>query len=219
MAVWDDLKRIIARLRDEQPTALIQYPDPSTDEGRQPPFEIHLAAWAASTAADLRDLFGDDVDLTVGALPFPLSRARERRPEVMRRADLLDPHRATVELDGPAVVRSGHTIKHGILLSNHSTDDLQVVTNGQLTAVVVDPESQLIVGGFAGFQLMPIVVFPVAPGATERVPLLIGTASLVPGLGYTVPAGRWGVEATLSLGPNPDSPRRRIPVLPLTVTN
>jgi len=219
MAVWDDLKRVIARLNDEQPTALLGYPDPSSDEGRQPPFAIHLAPWAASTAADLSNQFGDAVNLTVGALPFPLSRAHERRPEVGRRADLLDPGQATVELDGLAVVRSGHTLRHGLLLSNRSTDDVHLATNGHLTAVVVDQECQQVVGGFAGAQRMPLIVFRVAPGATERVPLLIGTASWVPELGYTVPAGRWGVEATLAFGTNPDSPRRRTPVLPLTITD
>jgi hypothetical protein len=219
MAVWDDLKRAIARLNDEQPSALLGYPDPSSDEGGQPPFAIHLAPWAASTAADLSDQFGDAVDLTVGALPFPLGRAHERRPEVGRRADLLDPGQAIAELDGLAVVRSGHTLRHGLLLSNRSTDEVHLATNGQLTAVVVDPESQQVAGGFAGAQRMPLIVFRVAPGATERVPLLIGTASWVPELGYTVPAGRWGVEATLAFGTNPDSPRRRTPVLPLTITD
>ena len=43
MAVWDDLKRVIARLRDEQPTRLLWYPDPSSDTGRQAPFELSLA--------------------------------------------------------------------------------------------------------------------------------------------------------------------------------
>src|SRR5262245_60387479 len=147
MTVWDDLKPVIARLADEQPGALQGYPDPGSDEGRQPPFAIYLAPWAATTAGDLFDRFGDDVSLTVGALPFPPGRARERRHEVAQRADPLDPDQATAELDDPAVVRSGHTIRHGILLSNHSTDELRVFTNGQLTAVVVDPETEQVVGG------------------------------------------------------------------------
>ncbi len=218
MAVWDDLKRVIARLSNEQPTALLGYPDPGSDEGRQPPFAIHLAPWAASTAADLFDQFGGDVHLTVGALPFPPGAAHEPRPALRRRADPLDPGQAAAELDGPAVVRSGHTLRHGLLVRNRSSDEIKVATNGAVTAVVVEPETEQVVGGFAGAQTLPLVVFAVAPGATERIPLLIGTASFEPELGYTVPAGRWGVEATLTLGWSPDSPRRRTPVLPLTVT-
>jgi hypothetical protein len=76
-----------------------------------------------------------------------------------------------------------------------------------------------VVGGFAGFQALPLVIFRVAPGQTERIPLLIGTASSAPRLGYAIPPGAWGIQATLTLGPNPrDAPRRRTPVLPLTIT-
>jgi hypothetical protein len=38
--VWDELKVILARLRDEQPGALMSYPTLDADEARQPPFTI-----------------------------------------------------------------------------------------------------------------------------------------------------------------------------------
>jgi hypothetical protein len=222
MVAWDDVKRVIVRLRDEQPSPLRQWPDPSYDEHR-PPFQIHLAAWAISTAAELLDQFGDDVDLTVGALPFPPSRLRESRRQVVHRADQLDPQLATVELDGPAVVRSGHTLQHGLLLRNLSSGEINLATNGQVTADVVDPETEEVVGGFTGAQLLRLVVFRVAPGETERIPLLIGTESFVPDLGYTVPAGLWGIQTTLRFAPRPmdsqDSVDWRTPVLPLTITD
>jgi len=224
MAVWDDLKWVLVRLSDEQPSPLRQWPDPSSDEQR-PPFQIALEAWAVSTAGDLLDQFGDDVDLTVGALPFPPSRLREPRPEVVQRAPPLAPDRAAVELDDPAVVRSGHTLRHGLLLRNLSSDEINLATNGQVTADVVDPETEQVVGGFAGAQLLMRVVFHVARGETERIPLLIGTESFVPDLGYTVPAGQWGMQATLNFASDPtgsdprDSADWRTPVLPLTITD
>jgi len=49
----------------------MQYPMPEVDESRQPPFEIGLEPWAAATAEELHRQFGDDVELTVGALPYP----------------------------------------------------------------------------------------------------------------------------------------------------
>jgi hypothetical protein len=59
----------------------------------------------------------------------------------------------------------------------------------------------------------------VPPGQTGRVPLLIGTASRLPRLGYAISPGDRGIQATLTLGPDPrDSPRRRTPILPLTIT-
>jgi hypothetical protein len=141
------------------------------DEGRQPPFTIRLAPWATACAEELHQQFGDDIELTVGALPYPPGRQPPRPPDPGPPPDLLDPHTGEV------------------------------------------------VGGFAGFQTLPLIIFRVAPGQTERVPLLIGTASRTPRLGYTIPPGDWGIQATLSLGPHPrDSPRRRTPILPLTVT-
>ena len=219
MAVWDELKVVLARLRDQQPGSLTQYPTPDVDEGTQPPFTIRLAPWAAATAEELHQQFGDDVELTVGALAYPPGRQPPHPPAVGPLPDLLDPHEIVAELDGPAVVSSGYTLRHGLLLRNLTTRELQIATNGQVTAVVVDPHTSEVVGGFAGFQNLPLIIFRVAPGQTERVPLLIGTASCTPRLGYAVPPGDWGIQATLTLGPHPrDSPRRRTPVLPLTVT-
>lgn len=48
---------------------------------------------------------------------------------------------------------------------------------------------------------------------------LTGTASLAPRLGYTVPPGERGIQATLKFAPDlGGSFNRRTPVLPLTVT-
>jgi hypothetical protein len=219
MAVWDELKVVLGRLRDEQPDALMEYPTPEADEDSQPPFTIRLAPWAAATAEELHQQFGDDIELTVGALPYPPGRQPPRPPAPGALPDLLDPHEIAAELDGPAVVGSGHTLRHGLLLRNLTGRELQIATNGQVTATVVDPHTGEDVGGFAGFQNLPLVIFRVAPGQTGRVPLLIGTASFTPRLGYVIPPGDWGIQATLTLGPHPrDSPRRRTPVLPLTIT-
>jgi hypothetical protein len=219
MAVWDELKVVLARLRDQQPGTLMQYPMPDVDEGTQPPFAIRLAPWATATAEQLHQQFGDDIELTVGALPYPPCRQPPRPPAPRPLPDLLDPHEIAAELAGPAVVSSGHTLRHGLLLRNHTGRELQIATNGQVTAAVVDPHTGEVVGGFAGFQNLPLIIFRVAPGQTERIPLLIGTASSTPRLGYAIPPGDWGIQATLTLGPHPrDSPRRRTPVLPFTIT-
>jgi hypothetical protein len=218
MAVWDELKVVLGRLRDEQPDALMEYPTPEADEDSQPPFTIRLAPWAAATAEELHQQFGDDIELTVGALPYPPGRQPPRPSVPGPLPDLLDPHEIAAELDGPAVVGSGHTLRHGLLLRNLTGRELQIATNGQVTATVVDPHTGEIVGGSAGFQFLPLVIFRVAPGQTGRVPLLIGTASFTPRLGYVIPPGDWGIQGTLTLGPHPrDSPCRRTPVLPLTV--
>lgn len=219
MTVWDELKVVLVRLSEEQPRVLLGYPMPEVDKGRVPPFRIDLAPWAVTTAEELHRQFGDDVELRVGALPYPPGPEPRPQPVTTPLPDLLDSREITVELDGPAVVRSGHTLRHSLLVRNLSGRDLQIATNGQVTAAVVDPQTGEVVGGFSGWQTAPLVIFRVAAGATEPIPLLIGTASYTPQLGYVVPAGEWGIQATLTLGPHPrDSPSRRTPILPLTIT-
>jgi hypothetical protein len=217
--VWGELKLVLARLRDQQPGALMMYPMPEADQGRQPPFTIHLAPWAVSTAEELHRQFGDTLDLTVGALPYPPARPPQHPLTTGQLPELLDPHEIAVELDGPAVVSAGRTLRHGLLIGNLTSRDLQIATNGQVTADVADPRTGEIVGGFAGAQPQPLIIFPVAPGQNRRIPLLVGTASYTPRLGYTVPAGDRGIQATLTLGPDPrSSPHRRTPILPLSIT-
>jgi hypothetical protein len=215
VTVWDELKVVLVRL-SEQPGVLTSFPMPEADKGRVPPFRIDLAPWAVTTAEELHRQFGDDVKLRVGALPYPPDPEPRPRPVTAPSPDLLDSREITVELDGPAVVRSGHTLRHSLLLHNLSGRELQI---GPVGAAVVDPQTGEVVGGFAGWRTAALVIFRVAAGATERIPLLIGTASSTPRLGYVVPAGEWGIQATLTLGPHPrDSPRRRTPILPLTIT-
>jgi hypothetical protein len=219
MDAWPELKTVLARLRAEQPGAVTGYPDPSAEASPPPPVTITLAPWAAATAHDLHEQFGDYVRLTVGALPYPPGRApagRERPPGPRRPLELLDPAEIEAELDGPAVVRSGHMLRHGLLLRNLTGRELAVATNGHVTAVVVDPASGEVVGGFSGLQTLPLITFRAAPGETERIPLLIGTASFRPALGYAVPAGQWGIQADLTFSSG--QPGRRTPILPLTIT-
>ena len=225
MTAWDELKPVLARLREQQPGVLARYPSLGPDlVVRTPPIKIHLTPWAADAAEELHRQFGDDVELTVGFLPYPPGRQGRRRrspgatpPDL---PDLLDPHAVMAALDGPAVVSSGHALHHHLTLHNLTGSELQIATNGGVTAVVVDPQTGETVGGFSGMQTLPLKVFRAISGGNVRIPLLIGTASSRPRLGYTVPPGEWGIQVTLTLGPDPrSSPRRRTPILPVTITD
>jgi hypothetical protein len=224
MAVWGEVRIALARVLEERAGALTRYPDLDQRDGGTPPYVIHLAAWAEAEAGRLHWRFGDLVSLTVGALPYPPGAAGRHVPSPGQAADPLGPGEADVELDGPAVVRSGHTLRHGLLVRNRSGAELAIATNGQVTAVIVDPGSGEVVGGFSGAQHLPLITFRVPPAGMERIPLLIGTASFTPRLGYAVPPGSWGLQATLDLVPAGSGPesadrlRRRTPVLPLTIT-
>jgi hypothetical protein len=54
-----------------------------------------------------------------------------------------------------------------------------------------------VVGRYVGPQNAPRVGFPIEPHQRTRIPVLIGTASVVPELGYAVPPGRWGLVVLL----------------------
>jgi hypothetical protein len=221
MGVWNELRVVLARLNDEQPDALLWHPNPAIDRELAPPFPIQLAPWAVDLAEELHRRFGNDVKLTVGALPYP----RERQPEhaipyaTRFPEDLLNPHEIKVELDGPAIVRSGDTIEHGLLVTNLTGQEIQLAaTNGHLTATVVNPSTGEVVGGFSGAQAALLTVYRIAAGTMKRIPVLIGTASAMPDIGHTVPPGTWGIQSVLILGADPvNSTHKLTPILPLRV--
>jgi hypothetical protein len=214
MTTWDDLKLVLARLASEVPEPLTSWPDPEHDNGRQPPFSIELEPWATDVAHDLHTRFGSDVQLMVGALRYP-ERVLPAPPAPGPQVPGLDPAQISVTLDGPLQVRTGEMAHHGLLVRNLGARDVVIGTTGELIAEVVDPATGQVVGGYPGAVRLMLATFTVAPGAAERVPLLVATASLVPDLGYAVPPGEWAVQATLD--PATGQPVRT-PPLPVTVT-
>jgi hypothetical protein len=199
MSTWDQLKVALIQLRDGNPGALQSYPTPEVDEGRTPPFRIQLSPWATRVATELHERFGDDVDLEVGFLHFP-----ERtlvHPDLVGRqapplapADVVEP-----SLIDPLVVSSGHSGNGQLILLNHTGKGVTIVTTGQLFASVVDPDTHQVVGGYAGGHRLSRVVFSISPGERNTIPLCVGTASVVPELGYAVPAGRWAIAPRLEI--------------------
>jgi hypothetical protein len=213
------LRLALSELLDAEPCVLTGFPDPRVEE-REPPYDINLAAWAVTSAEKLHRQFGAEVKLRVGALAYPTSSSAPRRDWPHTPAERLNPDEIAVRLDGEAIVASGHLLQHGVMVENLTREDVTVLTNGHLTADVVDPATGEIVGVFEGPEHLPLVPFRIPPSTTVRVPLLIGTASLLPSLGYAVPPGSWGVEAPVRIeAGDGDSTRRKTPILPLTIVN
>jgi hypothetical protein len=225
---------VAKRLQVEHPGSMYSWSDT----------HIQLAPWALAVAEQLHRQFGDSVILQVGVLRYPPSRQPGFPPDTGRFPERLIPDELVVELDGPAVLRSGHTLRHDLLVCNPTGLDAWVAF-GNDNAVVVDRRTGEIVGGWAGGSTLEGHIVRVPPGHTGRVPLLIGTASFTPALGYAVPPGQWGVQGLLRVvldrrGPDrptfmapPGSPNygmpvpppplrcdpeQRTPILPLTIT-
>ena len=194
--LWAELKVVLTELRDDPSGPLAAYPDPRVDRDRHPPFDIHLQPWATEVAAQLHERFGDGVRLTVGALAYPdpaVSSLPPGRPVPEIASDV------TVALAEPLSVPSGHTARANFLVTNTGADDLVIHATGRLMGRVLDPKTRAVVGGYAGAMRLPLRIFQAAPGETVEVPLLVGTASFVPELGYAVPPGEWAVVADLDL--------------------
>lgn len=213
MSTWEDLRYILAGLAEADRVPLTSWPDPDSGDDRAPPFEIELEPWATEVARELHARFGADVRLTVGALRYPERSLAAPRPD--HPAAALDPGRLAVALDGPLSLPSGGMAHHGLLVGNRGDRDLVIGSTGELIADVTDLETGQVVGGYAGPVRLMLATFTVPPGVTERVPMLVATASFVPGLGYAIPPGRWGVQAVL----DPAAGQAiRTPPLEITIT-
>lgn len=217
IATWERLRHDLQRLQSAEPRVLTQYPTPGPGY-RRPPVRIHLSADAQSTAADLHSTYGDFVSLRVGALPYPPTAQSTSAPHATIRTDNREtpnPAEMSIVLEAPLAIGSGQTTTHGLLLTNLSDQDIRVHTNGNLTATVVD-DTGAAVGGYAGAQQVPLVIFAAGPSDTVRIPLLVGTASYISELGYAIPPGTWHLTAPMDLA---DGRRLVTPALELTITH
>ena len=214
MATWEAVRGALKGILETRPEALTGSPTLESDPAPEPPYAIALQPWAAEIAAQLHSQFGPSVALRVGALPFPVTG--DSGAPVPTRPESIPAERAGIDitLEHPLVMPAGHTGKGAVLIRNGSDRALAVDTSGALTAWVIDPSTSEVVGGYAGWQTQPLVTFSAGTDETVRIPLLVGTASLVPALGYAVPPGEWAVSADLRLA---DARVLRTPNLPITV--
>ncbi|MDE3086445.1 MAG: hypothetical protein KGJ77_06730 [Acidobacteriota bacterium] len=196
--VWAELKAVLVELHDDLSRPLQAYPDPRVEHDRHPPFAIHLQPWAVDVAGRLHERFGQDVELTVGALAYPnptAGRLPTGRAVPEAAGDVL-----IAALAEPLTVQAGRSARTTLAVTNTGAADLALRTTGQLVGRVLDPTTLAVVGGCAGAMRLPIRLFQVPSGEKAAVPLLVGTASFVPELGYAIPPGEWAVAADLDLG-------------------
>ena len=204
-------------MRDDPAAPLRTWPNPDGTGAGGPPYSIRLAAWAVDVAAELDGQFGSDVEMLVGFLHYPLAAVESQayRIAVTDHAEgAACPEEIAAEPAGPVTVRSGHDVRTTLVVRNNGQATTRIRTNGAVTAAIVDPSTHRVVGGFAGAQVMPLVVFELAPGSDVHIPLVVGTASLDPHLGFAVPPGEWAYTVELDLDPGGPC---RLPEAPVTI--
>lgn len=196
MTGWQSLRVDLRRLFEESPGALVVGPNPDS-ERREPPIRIQLAAWATDIAATLNAKYGSLLDLEVGAMTFPARQlwlSEDLLPQL--RGAPAESAGLEVEALSPLSVRTGRFTHEDVLVTNRTAHEQVLLTNGALTCAVID-SSGGIVGLYVGPRNASRVGFAIEPHQSRPVRVLIGTASMVPDLGYAVPPGQWRLVIAL----------------------
>lgn len=156
---------------------------------------VTLAPDQEDYAARLHQVHGDALDIVVGSLPFPATGPERRPTRGPRTATPQSPYPELpsyleASLMHPVSVTSGAHAHAELSLRNTGPADLVLLTTGGVVASVVDPATGEPVGGWSGAQTAPLVRLRLASAGSISVPLLIGTTSYRPELGYCVPPDR-----------------------------
>jgi hypothetical protein len=182
---------------------------------------IRLRADQEDLAKELRDRYGEAVDLTVGSLHFPNDSQSDGEASAQSSTSVADlpplpSDAADIWLESQIEVQSGRNANGVLMVHNLGTDDIIVMTNSQVTPRVIDPAGPEVIGIYAGAQTMPLVRFTARPGEVVKIPLLIGTACPSARLGYATPPGQWELELVLNLEGQGSF---RVAGLPITVSS
>jgi hypothetical protein len=185
----------LRRLLEESPDAFMFLPDPDSERSEKR-IRIGLAAWATDIAADFHARYGDLVDLHVGMMRFPGRELLGNAHLLQLRGEPAEGAGFGVESLVPLTVRTGRDARRDVLITNRTARTEVLITNGELASVVTD-SSGAVVGRSAGPHPLPRIGFEIPPHQTRPVPVWIGTASMVPDLGYAVPPGQWVLVVVL----------------------
>ncbi len=196
---WGEMRATLLGLESDSRRPLVGFPDPRSDLPPPLPISVRLEAWASDIAAALHNRFGADIELTVGYLTFPERNLKYPAASGASSAPDLNPAELAASLDRPISVQSGHALLHELRIRNVSARDVSLHNNGCLTAVIIEPSTGAVVGGYSGAQTLALRHVPLAVGRDALLPLLVGTSSLLSRLGYAIPPGVWAFRAMLDL--------------------
>jgi hypothetical protein len=186
---------------------------------------VGLAADKVDDAARLHDRYGDVVKLTVGWLPYPMATGSAAVSSGACRP-LPDPGQssplsAQLVLGANSLERGGQA--RGVVhVRNTSAQSVELRNVQPMDAVLLQPGSQKVVGALAARVDGADSGGKLEPGETLSLPVMAGTASCDPALGYTVPPGSYEVVVVLpgaSAGTGSSGPTVVSERTPITVTS
>jgi hypothetical protein len=161
---------------------------------------ISFRADAEAVARDLVDRYGDQVEVTLGLLPYPDAGADRRDGACPDGLGGSTPAGLAAEIVvDVAPTHPGAWGSGSVELRNTGTEQIRFDSGSPLAAFVLDPSGELVgvfEGGIAGVG----IAVDLAPGAAMSIPLVFGTASCDPALGHALPAGDYQLVAQLATG-------------------
>ena len=158
---------------------------------------VQLRADVESVAQDLVARYGDVVSITLGNLPYPASTGATSGATGACTADVTGPTdlnglRADLSFPNPTV-HSGQDIGGTVTVTNTGNAPATFQSGSPLVGWVVQPGTTSVVASYTGGIAGVGVGGTLAPGESSEIPVLVGTASCGPGVGYALPPGQYDV--------------------------
>ena len=167
---------------------------------------ILLAAHAEAVAHELRERFGESVELVVGARRFPSGSWWPEEPADNDHAydPLSDteplPDWLDVQLDAPAVVTIGPDTKISAVITNRRRSAVSILTAGPpalLDSYLIEPGGSVALSTPGAARHLAAVHTAIATQASVELPAVFGVGATWDTQGYTVTPGRYELTAVI----------------------
>jgi hypothetical protein len=159
---------------------------------------VTLTPGSEATARQVRDRFGLSVQILVGLTVWNGKPGRSPRcPPLPADATAPQGYTATADLDSSVVV-SGQDLNGHVEVRNTGTTALRIATVQPIELQLVVPETRRVVGTYAGAIAGTGYAPLIAPGQSQAIPIVAGTARCDGGIGSALPPGRYEAVGLMS---------------------
>jgi len=168
--------------------------------------DVDFRADQTTLAAELVEDYGDTVAIRVGNFPYPMPPDLD--PAACHGTEIVGPTdmnglRATLVLDAGSV-RAGQDINGTVTVTNSGNETVSIEFGGTIVGFAVLEGTGTIVGGYVGATNLALALrSTLPPGESAEIPVVIGTASCDPALGYALPAGGYELGWVWNLSVSP----------------
>lgn len=164
---------------------------------------VGVRSSAQALARNLREKYGDAIEISVGLFPYPPPDDPQRacldiRPIVLEHSPLV----AAVEVDRTIV--AGAHYEGEVRLTNAGPVSLEFDTSSNFSLFLFRPGDPDPIGMSELGSMGTGYGADLAPGESVRLPAVGGTASCDLGLGYVVPAGIYEARALVDFEMDPE---------------